>query len=437
MQWIRPTRYNIVSSQRPSCQHGGRLRLVNQLTMPASNGKFDAVGGESTRHASSRLRIVILGYIVRGPIGGMAWHHLNYVLGLKQLGHEVLFLEDSDDYPSCYDPTTHTVGTDPRYGLRFAKQAFDKLNLADCWAYYDAHQSVWQGPAAGKAIRFCGEADLLLNVSGVNPIRSWLEKIPWRVFVDTDPVFTQVRHLKDPSARRRALAHNAFFSFGELIESSENTIPEDGFAWRPTRQPVVLDAWPISIGPADGPFSTVMQWNSYPPVEWDGKSYGMKSQSFEIVRNLPGSVSQHLEIALGGTTAPRRELERVGGDLEHLELVPGEVDRVLHDDREVRVRALTLERVDELGAVLRHRRQIARLEVIAEPAHLRTGADRRGVGRRWFVGRVGRLARSARDEEEQDQVLHRWSNLAALSWRILRRSAGSMITESWSAPLEW
>ena len=29
-----------------------------------------------------RLRIIVLGYIVRGPMGGMAWHHLQYVMGL-------------------------------------------------------------------------------------------------------------------------------------------------------------------------------------------------------------------------------------------------------------------------------------------------------------------------------------------------------------------
>lgn len=45
---------------------------------------------------SGSLRIVVLGYIVRGPIGGLAWHHLQYVLGLSQLGHDVYFFEDSD-----------------------------------------------------------------------------------------------------------------------------------------------------------------------------------------------------------------------------------------------------------------------------------------------------------------------------------------------------
>ena len=237
--------------------------------------------------ACSRLRVVVLGYLIRGPIGGMAWHHLQYVLGLMQLGHEVLFLEDSDNYPSCYDPSTHSIGTDPTYGLRFAEHAFSTLGLTECWAYFDAHQSCWHGPAAAKAVSFCNDAEVLLNVSGVNPIRSWLEQIPVRVLIDTDPVYTQIRHLKDAAAYAQAARHNAFFSFGELIESSESAIPKDQFDWRRTHQPVVLDRWPFSNGPADGPFTTIMQWDSYPAVEWNGHRFGMKNESFDVIRDMP------------------------------------------------------------------------------------------------------------------------------------------------------
>ena len=39
-------------------------------------------GGDVSDH----LRIIVLGYLVRGPFGGMAWHHLNYVGGLAGWG---------------------------------------------------------------------------------------------------------------------------------------------------------------------------------------------------------------------------------------------------------------------------------------------------------------------------------------------------------------
>ncbi|MCU7817017.1 MAG: hypothetical protein KZQ81_17925 [Candidatus Thiodiazotropha sp. (ex Rostrolucina anterorostrata)] len=169
------------------------------------------------RRSNQHLRIIVLGYIVRGPIGGLAWHHLQYVMALDRLGHNVYFVEDSDDYPSCYNPTTHITDSDPSYGLKFTADAFKKVGLAERWAYYDAHVSRWFGPCADHILDICKTADLLLNLSGVNPLRSWLATIPKRALVDTDPVFTQLRHLTDSTARSLALQHNSFFSFGENI----------------------------------------------------------------------------------------------------------------------------------------------------------------------------------------------------------------------------
>ena len=58
---------------------------------------------------SSGLRVIVLGYIVRGPLGGLAWHHLQYVMGLTLLGYDVYFVEDSNDYPACYDPARNVT----------------------------------------------------------------------------------------------------------------------------------------------------------------------------------------------------------------------------------------------------------------------------------------------------------------------------------------
>lgn len=256
-----------------------------------------------------------MGYIIRGPLGGMAWHHLQYVMGLAAMGHEVLFLEDSDDYPSCYDPTTHVVDVDPTYGLAFAQKAFDRLSLGEHWTYYDAHQQAWHGPGAGRAQRFCGDADLVINVSGVNPLRPWTMAIERRLFIDTDPVFTQVNHLTDVAKRDRAAAHNRFFSFGEALETDAWSGPRDEFDWQPTRQPIVRNVWSNSQPQPRGRFTTVMQWDSYPAVEYGGSSYGMKSESFQAYLGLPGRVDEQFELALGSVTAPRESLRDLGWHL--------------------------------------------------------------------------------------------------------------------------
>ena len=258
------------------------------------------------------MNIIVLGYIVRGPIGGLAWHHLQYVIGLVNLGHNVYFFEDSDDYPSCYDPGKNLTGTNPDYGLEFAGEAFGRIGLGNKWVYHDAHTGRWLGPVAEKWPALCESADLLLNISGVNPLRPWFLGIPERALIDTDPVFTQLRHLSDRSARQRAAKHTAFFSFGENIVSGSCSIPSDGFPWLPTRQPIVMEAWPVTAGPDDGVFTTVMLWDSYKPVQYKGTLYGMKSESFTPFMDLPAYTEAWLELCVGSPSAPRNLLRQKG-----------------------------------------------------------------------------------------------------------------------------
>ena len=118
-----------------------------------------------TGRPSGALRIIVLGYVIRGPLGGMVWHHLQYLQGLAELGHEVYFLEDSDDYPSCYDPERGFTDIDPTYGLRFASCVFERIGFKERWAYHDAHQQRWHGPRGDEMVSLCAEADLMINLA--------------------------------------------------------------------------------------------------------------------------------------------------------------------------------------------------------------------------------------------------------------------------------
>jgi hypothetical protein len=247
-------------------------------------------------------------------MGGMAWHHLQYVAGLSQLGHEVYFVEDSDDYDSCYHPATLSMDRDPTYGLRFVSRVFKRLGLSECWAYYDAHLAKWHGPQAKRIVDLCRKADVLLNVSGVNPMRPWFMNIPARAFIDTDPAFTQTRHLTEPHRRELAEKHTVFFSFGENIGRNNCTVPSDGISWQATRQPVVLSLWPSTPGPTDGKFTTVMQWDSYRAQKWDGGRYGMKSESFEDYFDLAQRTGAAFELLLSGP-APHDQLRARGWNI--------------------------------------------------------------------------------------------------------------------------
>lgn len=262
---------------------------------------------------SDRLTIIVLGYLIRGPMGGMVWSNLQYLRGLKKLGHEVYFVEDSDEYPSCYDPSRLVRDENPSYGLRFAEDAFKKIDMDQSWAYYDYHTDTWFGPRHQDILPICKRADLVLNLCGVNPLRPWLVDIPIRVLVDEDPAFTQIHNLTDNSALQRTLQHNAFFSFGENIGTPECSIPNDGIEWYPTRQPFVTDTISPSLSNNNSHFTTVMQWQSYNKLIYNGIEYGMKADSFFPYFQLPRLCSEKLEIALGAADEEtRKTLEDLG-----------------------------------------------------------------------------------------------------------------------------
>ena len=256
-----------------------------------------------------KLRILVLGYIVRGPMGGMTWHHLQYFLGLHQMGHDVYFLEDSGDTEySCYDPNRNITDQNPSYGLEYANQVFKKIGLENKWGYYDHHQNKWHGPLAETALKIIEDADLLLNLSCSNTLRSWLYNVPIRVLIDTDPVFTQIRNLADPERFDFSKQHTAFFTFGENFKQEGCLIPDDGIPWKPTRQPVVLDAWPVVSVKEEAPFTTVMKWESYPGKNHNGRYYGMKAECFDDYMDLPKKTNSKMELAVSDSAAPKQRL---------------------------------------------------------------------------------------------------------------------------------
>jgi hypothetical protein len=206
---------------------------------------------------NGKTTIIIAGYIVGGPLGGLVWHHLQYVLGLHRMGYEVLFVEDSDDYPSCYNPKTNEVTTDPAYGLQFINEVFGRFGLQHHWAYFHQPAGRWYGVGENRIKELARQAAIFLNLSGVNPLRKIFQGIPLRIFLDTDPAFTQIRHLTEPEAFCRAQLHNCFFTFGENFGTASCKIPDDGLPWQPARQPVVLDAWPDSTGNSHAKWITV------------------------------------------------------------------------------------------------------------------------------------------------------------------------------------
>jgi hypothetical protein len=179
---------------------------------------------------SKPLTIIVGGYIVGYPLGGMTWHHLNYLLGLHELGHEVWFLEDSGSYSYPYNPTTWQSGIDSSYGRAYLERTFAEYGLPPRrYCYYSQFEDQHYGLSKDELHDLLRRADLMLCVSGVTPIRADRPRARRTVVIDTDPVFTQLRMRTDEAFLGYYRQFDAVATFGRLIGTPGCPLPTHGF----------------------------------------------------------------------------------------------------------------------------------------------------------------------------------------------------------------
>jgi hypothetical protein len=136
-----------------------------------------------------------------------------------------------------------------------------------------------------------------VNMSGHMNIEPLMRRIPVKAYIDLDPGFTQFWH--SCGASPRLSGHDYYFTVGENIGKTSCCIPTDGIPWRPTRQPVVLEHWPVSREGDPDRYTTVASWRGpFGPIDVGGKSLGSKVRSFRKYADVPTHAPQTFEIAL-------------------------------------------------------------------------------------------------------------------------------------------
>jgi hypothetical protein len=235
----------------------------------------------------------------RYPLGGIGWQAVHYVLGLARLGHDVYYVEDS--YANPYDPRVKSVVGDSTYGVAFLADLMARFGLADRWAYVDAVTGTCHGLARGRLDRLYREADALFNVCAATRLREEHLQCPVRVYLETDPVFEQIRVAEgDHRAIEDLQDHTHHFTYGENLGQPDCPIPLEKFAWRTTRPPVIPDLWDATFDPRPERFTTVATWkNVGKDIRFRGETYyWSKDVNFLRMADLPRRTRQPLELAL-------------------------------------------------------------------------------------------------------------------------------------------
>jgi hypothetical protein len=243
--------------------------------------------------------ILLLHLAGRIPLAGVAWQTLHHAVALKQLGYEVYYIEDSGAPP--YDPRVRSVSEDCSYNVDFLKRLMERCGLQERWAYWDMVHNTYHGLSVGTVQRVYRQADAILNLCGATRLREEHMICPIRVYVQTDPVYEQMKQAQGDARTRESIgAHTHHFTYGENVGYSDYRVPLDGFNWKKTRPPVLLDLWEYRFNPAASNFTTITVWrNTGKDIVFNGdKYYWSKHLNFLNFQDLPRRTSKKFELAL-------------------------------------------------------------------------------------------------------------------------------------------
>jgi hypothetical protein len=241
--------------------------------------------------------VVVAGALAnKAGSSGEAWVRMSWARGLQALGLDVRFVEElpappeeGDAAVAWFESVTERFGFEHRASLLAGGEAI-------------------VGPSLDDLVAIAPEATLV-NISGHLTLRELFPAFRRRVMVDIDPGFTQFWH-EAGVAGANVEGHDAYFTIGELIGTPDCPIPTGGIDWRPVRQPVVLDDWPPSDASQVDRFTTIATWRGpFGPVEYGGRTYGLKVHEFRKFFALPSESPQRFEIALDIHPAEQADLE--------------------------------------------------------------------------------------------------------------------------------
>jgi hypothetical protein len=245
------------------------------------------------------VKIILAGTIGRSGMGGQAWASLQYLLGFRALGHEVVYLEDCGDTTWVWDWEKEEWNYELDYPSAYVNACLAPFDLGERWIYRTNTGS--RGMAIETFQKFCTEADLLILRAA--PLWVWrgeYDKPRRRAFIDVDPGFTQFTLANGDKGWLDGLAHcEKKFTVGQRIGASDCPAPTTNGPWLKTLPPVFLPEWPIAVSKGTH-FTSVMRWQGFKEVMHNGVAYGQRDKEFPAFFELPRATSQKFRLAQMG-----------------------------------------------------------------------------------------------------------------------------------------
>ena len=251
--------------------------------------------------------IAIAGSLAQKPRqGGHTWQFLQYLLGFRRLGWEVLFL-DRLEPGMCTDSAGQPCAVEESVNLHYLLTIMEKFGMRDSFALeYDSGKRRW-GLSRELVRERLKRSAFLLNVMGFLNDDELLGDATRRVFLDTDPGFGQM--WQDLGQADLFRGHDDYVTIAENIGQPSCTIPTCGLNWITWRQPIVLDQWPVQSDNVGEWFTSIGSWRGpYAPIEYHGKTYGLRAHEFRKFVTLPRLSEGCFQVALDIHSAETKDL---------------------------------------------------------------------------------------------------------------------------------
>jgi len=139
-----------------------------------------------------RETIIVAGSLAQRPqIGGHTWVFLQYLLGFRRLGWDVLFV-DRLEPEMCIGADGAPTELQSSLNLGYLTEVMERFGLGERWSLlYDGGRQV-VGRSRAEVVDAARRSALLINVMGFLDDEEILAAAPMRAFLDIDPGFGQI-----------------------------------------------------------------------------------------------------------------------------------------------------------------------------------------------------------------------------------------------------
>lgn len=246
-----------------------------------------------------KLNIVVVGTLASDPYAGMAWMHMQIVVGLLRLGHNVYYLETTSTWP--YNPEKGMRVDNPDYAVPYLKSVAEKFGIGERWAYRCSFSvnKEWFGLNKNKAEDLLANADFVFNISAATLFAQEELKVGRLVYFGTDPVYHEIKYEQgDENVIKIIDEHSDIVTYAENIGNADCLLPPLPRLRAKTRQPILMDMWQ-SGEPTKNVFTTVGNYRqSGRDILYKGETYyWSKHHEYLKFISLPKIINQPIELA--------------------------------------------------------------------------------------------------------------------------------------------